>query len=156
MEKKNSSKPKRSPALTLKDKSMLKHVLSPIEAAVMNGKSDPFFYKLEGMEIYLSRYTSSELLKTVKRKVELVVAAHRKDQLSINIPLKLRETFDDPKIILSLHPLLRNRLCKLECYSLFSIMQKGRNYFIEEQNFSKQNMKVLDSLFSKYKCGDLF
>ncbi len=153
MEKKSSQ---RKPTLSLKEKGILKHVLSPLEQAVMRSKSNPFIYNVEGIDVYISRYSSKQLLLTVQQKLELIFAAHEKDQLSPGIPIKLRETFDDPQIVLSLHPLLRKRLCKLECYSLFTIMQRGRKYFTEDQNFRKQNMKTLDDLFSKYKCGDLF
>lgn len=154
MEKKLSSKRKQLPSL--QEKGILKHILSPLEQAVMRGKSDPFTYNVEGIDVYISRYTAIQFLLTLKRKIELINAAFEKDYLSKDIPVKFRETFDDPKIVLSLHPLLRKRLCKLECYSLFIIMQRGRKYFIEKQKFSKQSIKTLDTLFAKYKCGNLF
>ncbi len=156
MEKKIGSKRSAKIRISAQEKSSLKSLLSPLEEAVLYGNSNPFVYKLGDTGVYISRYTAAELLHCISRKIELVKAARKKDELAKNIPLKHRETFDDPKIVLSLHPLLRNRLCKLECYSLYAIMLKGRTYFMKEQNFSKKNMQILDGLFAKYKCGDLF
>lgn len=141
---------------TREAKVMLTPVLSPLEQMALNKKWQPFTLKIKGFPIYISTFDCKQLLITTTKKLQLLTAAVTKTRLAEGIPLKHREAFDDPRIVLSLHPLLRNRLCKLECYSLFSIMQRGRNYFAEEQNFSKQNMKTLEALFTKYKCGDLF
>lgn len=137
-------------------KSLLTPVLSPIEQMALNKKWQPFVYKIKDHEIYISGFDCKQLLISTTKKLQLLTSAVTKTRLAEGIPLKHREAFDDPKIVLSLHPLLRNRLCKLECYSLFTIMHRGRSYFVEEQNFSKQSMKTLDALFAKYKCGKLF
>jgi integrase len=70
--------------------------------------------------------------------------------------LAMKVKFDDPAVVLFLHPQLRNRLCRLELYSLFVIMQKGRNYFLKDQKFSKGAMKTLNALFAKYNQSSLF
>lgn len=137
-------------------KVLLTPVLSPLEQMALNKKWQPFIYKIKEHEIYISGFDCKQLLITTTKKLQLLTAAVTKNRLAEGIPLKQREAFDDPKMVLSLHPLLRNRLCKLECYNLFTIMQRGRSYFVEEQNFSKQNMKTLDALFAKYNCGHLF
>lgn len=141
---------------TAEAKILLTPVLSPLEQTALNKKWQPFTYKIRGHSIYISAFDCKQLLIATTKKLQLLTAAVTKTRLAEGIPLKHREAFDDPRIVLSLHPLLRNRLCKLECYSLFTIMQRGRSYFEDEQNFSKQNMKTLDAIFLKYKCGDLF
>lgn len=142
--------------LTILERSNVKQILSPLEEQVLFGKPDPFIYDFDGRSIYVSRYMAKELLNCILLKIELIKTAQEKDLDLAKVPFKYREALDDPKIVLSLTPLLRNRLCKLEFYSLYKIMKKGRTYFERELNFSKKYMRLLDELFAKYKCGDLF
>ncbi len=153
MEKKTT---KRKPKLTIIESTNVKQILSPLEERVLFGKPNPFIYDFEGRSIYVSRYMAKELLGCIRRKIELIKHAQEKDLDLAKVPFKYREALDNPKIVLSLTPLLRNRLCKLELYSLYKIMKKGRKYFEEELNFSKKYMATLDGLFAYYKCGDLF
>lgn len=153
MEKK-SKKP--TAPITILERSKVKQILSPLEERVLFGKPDPFIYDFDGRSIYVSRYMAQELLNCIQRKIELIKSAQEKDHDLANVPFKYREAMDDPKIILSLTPLLRNRLCKLEFYSLYKIMKKGRKYFEVELNFSKKYMRLLDELFAAHKCGELF
>lgn len=153
MEKKTT---KRKPKVTIFERSSVKQIISPLEERVLFGKPDPFIYDFDGKTIYVSRHMAKELLGGIQRKLELIKIAQEKDIDLAKVPFKHREALDDPKIILSLTPLLRNRLCKLEFYSLYKIMKKGRAYFEGELNFNKKYMQLLDELFAKYKCGDLF
>lgn len=141
---------------TKASKVLLTPILSPLEYKALNKKWQPFTYKIAELSIYISATHCKHLLIATLHKLQRLNAAVTKDKLSQGIPVKLRETFDDPRIVLSLHPSLRNKLCKLECYNLFSIMNKGRDFFETEQKFSKQNMKTLNALFVKYKCDSLF
>jgi hypothetical protein len=150
------TKAKRSAQSALKKQRNLRPLLSPLEQAILYGNGNPFLYTIGGQKIYISRWLALEFMKCAQRKMQLLEAAKEKDKQAINIPFKLRETFDDPRIILSLHPTLRNRLCRLECYSLFSIMLHGRKYFEDDQKFSKAAIKAISELFENYKCGALF
>lgn len=138
-----------------KTQRILKHLLSPLEQAAMRHKYQPFVYNLNGARIYISARVCRQLLHVASQRAELIHRAVVEQHAAKNVPLKLREVFDDPRIILSLHPSIRNRLCKLECYTLLTIMQRGRAYFIE-QHFGKRAMQTLDHLFEKYKCNRLF
>lgn len=135
---------------------LLNPVLSPLEKTALHQKWQPFTYKISDLNIYISGLHCRHLLISTLNKLQHLNAAVTKDRLSQGVPIKYRETFDDPKIVLSLPALLRNKLCKLECYNLFSIMQKGREFFENEQKFSRQNLKILEALFAKYKCSNLF
>ena len=134
----------------------LQHILSPLEQAALLHHNKPFTYIVDGASVYISGALSQHLAKLVTQKQELLTHTIHKENLSKNIPYSLRETFDDPRIILSLAPRLRNNLCRLECYTMFAIMQKGRSYFAGEQKFSPLAMQVLDALFVNYTCGELF
>lgn len=137
-------------------KTLLTPILSPIELAALNRKWQPFTYNLAGLKIYISGLHCKQLLVSTMNKLQRLNVAVAKDKFSQGIPVKLRETFDDPKVVLSLNPVLRNKLCKLECYSLFTIMQKGKSFFEIEQKFSVQHVKTIEGLFAKYKLGKLF
>lgn len=134
----------------------LQHLLSPLEQAALRHHYRPFTYYVNGAGVYISGALCQRLAKLVTQKQELLSHAIQKESLSKNIPYSLRETFDDPRIILSLAPRLRNKLCRLECYTLFAILQKGRGYFANQQQFSAGAMQVLDGLFAHYKCARLF
>lgn len=134
---------------------LLTPILSPLELTALNKKWQPFTYKISDLNIYISALHCKHLLISTLHKLQRLNAAITKDKLSQGIPINLRETFDDPKIVLSLNPALRNRLCKLECYTLFTIMQKGKAFF-NEQKFSKSQMEAIEEIFMKYKLAKLF
>lgn len=49
-----------------------------------------------------------------------------------------------------------NRLCQLECYSLFGIMRKGRAFFEKEQRFTASAMKAPEQAFEADEAKQLF
>lgn len=134
---------------------ILKHVLSPLEEAAFKNGFQPFTYNVEkGVSIYVTHFTCRQLLSKTKEKLDLMLNCTDKMHYFKDIPVKYRDDFDDPRIILSLHPTLRNRLCRLECYTLISILKHGRKYFAE--NLRAGEVKHIDALFKKYKCNNLF
>lgn len=136
---------------------ILQHVLSPLEAAAFQNKYNPFNYEIEkGKRIYITHYTCQELMRSTLHKLDLLLNSTTKSIYFNRVPVKHRKAFDDVSIVLYLHPVLRNKLCRLGCYTLLSIMKRGRKYFAEEQAFSKGEMKTLDALFAKYNCSHLF
>jgi hypothetical protein len=136
-------------------KKILKHVLSPLEQAVILHNSKPFKFKFSGVFVYVSGFACKQLLLDVTQKLHLVNHLMQKDRLSPGIAFALRETLDDPAEVLSLNPRLRNRLCRIKCYTMFAIMQKGKQYF-HEQNFSDQFVRTIQALFAKHGCSNLF
>lgn len=134
---------------------LLKHVLSPLEEAAFKHGFQPFTYNIEkGVSIYVTHFTCRQLLSKTKEKLDLMLNCTDKMHYFKDIPVKYRDAFDDPRIILSLPPILRNRLCRLDCYTLISILKCGRQYFVE--NLRAGEVKHIDALFAKYKCSHLF
>ncbi len=137
-------------------KKLLAPILSPMENAVLRHVGKPFTFTFEGASVYISGRNCKKLLHTITYKAGLFNAMLAQERDRKDIPYKLREVLDDPAVILSLHPILRNRLSRLECYTMFALVSKGRDYFIKEKNFGKPAMKTLDELFAKHKAGHLF
>jgi hypothetical protein len=136
---------------------ILQHVLSPLEAAAFRNIYKPFDYEIEkGKSIYITHYTCKELLRSTAHKLDLLLNSTTRSIYFNRVPAKHRKAFDDVKIILSLYPVLRNKLCRLDCFTLLSIMKQGRKYFSEEQKFGKGEMQTIDRLFAKYNCSHLF
>jgi len=142
--------------ISKKDRQYLKHILSPLELATLRHNYKPFNYKIEGVSVYISGFACRQLLQFTKTQVTFFTNRMERENKSKDIPRKLRETFEDPAEILSLPAYTRNRLCNLQCYSMFKIMILGRKYFLERKEFGKQSMKVIDGLFAKYSCDHLF
>lgn len=136
---------------------ILQHVLSPLETAAFQHIYKPFNYEIEkGKTIYITHYTCKQLLLNTQHKLDLLLNSTTKSIYFNRVPVKHRKAFDDVKIILSLYPILRNKLCRLGCYTLLCIMKRGRKYFEKEQGFGNGEMKTLDGLFAKYNCSHLF
>lgn len=133
----------------------LRHILSPLEQAVLKENYKPFVYNYNGIGLYISRKAAGQLMDYARHKIEFVTTLVERERLSTGIPLKQREAFDNPRLILALPPRLRNRLIRLGCYTLFAVMQKGRGYF-EEQGFSPPVIRRLEGLFGEYGCEGLF
>jgi hypothetical protein len=135
---------------------LLKHLLSPLEEAAFNHAYKPFSYIICGHRLYVSAWGSKELLESSCRKLQILETLECQDRLCATVPLKHREALFDPRIILSLPPRLRNRLCRLGCYSLFAIMQRGRRFFEVEEGFTAHAINTLDQAFEKHQAKHLF
>lgn len=135
---------------------ILRHVLSPIEKTALRHSFQPFRYNLNGVKIYINGYNSRRLLYSIKDKLDQLNFILTKEQKSVNIPLHLREVFDDPAEILGLPAQVRNRLCAIECYTMYAAMQLGRNFFVNWPGFGKRSVAALDALFSKHNAQHLF
>ncbi len=139
-----------------KSQEILKHILSPLEQAALTNNYRPFIYKHYGAPLYISQHSCKLLIEITCQKATLLCKIIEQESFSVGIPIKHREAFNDPRLVMALPPRLRNRLFRLRCYTLFSIMQKGRSYFEDEQKFSPASLQRLDELFAKYKCAQLF
>lgn len=135
---------------------LLRHVLSPIEKAGFRRSFQPFRYNLNGVKIYISGANSRRLLHFLNTKISFINAVVDKERQSIDIPLHLREVFDDPRQILSLPAPARNRLCAIECYTMFTAMQLGRSFFLNWPGFGRRSMAALDALFASHNATHLF
>lgn len=135
---------------------ILRHVLSPIERAAFRRSFQPFRYNLNGVKIYISGANCSRLLHLLNTKISIINSVVDKERLSLDIPLHLREVFDDPRQILSLPAPARNRLCAIECYTLFAVMQLGRKFFLNWPGFGRRSMAALDALFASHQATHLF
>lgn len=135
---------------------LLKHLLSPLEEAAFNHAYKPFNYIIRGHRLYVSALACKELQESTGRKLRLLEMLEYQDRLCATVPLKNREALFDPRIILSLPPRLRNRLCRLGCYSLFAIMQRGRRFFEVEEGFTVHAINTLDQAFEKQEVKHLF
>ncbi|MCD6068893.1 MAG: hypothetical protein K0S33_3719 [Bacteroidetes bacterium] len=138
-----------------KSNKLFTHLLSPLEEAAVLNNYNPFFYKINEVELYISRYDCKSLLIKISAKVRLIDYIQSKQALLMEIPLESREAFEDPQIIMALNPRLRNRLASIECYDLQTIKSRGRRYFTEVLKFNKADMQTIDNLFKQYNCGEL-
>lgn len=134
---------------------LLRHILSPLERAALRHRFRPFRYNLNGLKIYISGAHGRKLLYDIMHKIEHLTLIVTTEQDSIQIPFRLREAFHDPRIVLAVNPYVRNRLCSLGCYTLATIMHRGKSYFIKK-GFGKGAMQTLEALFAKHKAANLF
>lgn len=135
---------------------LLRHVLSPLERAALRHRFRLFRYNLNGLKIYISGAHSRKLLYDIMHKIEHLTLIVTTEQDSIQIPFRLlREAFHDPRIVLAVNPYVRNRLCRLGCCTLATIMQRGKAYFIKK-GLGKRAMQTLEALFTKHKAANLF
>lgn len=135
---------------------LLRHVISPLERAALKNSFRPFIYQLTDVKLFISAAKCRRLLESIDEKSSLLDVIINENRRKAIVPLRLRKIFDDAAVIMSLKPVLRNKLCLLECYTLFAIMEKGREYFVNQKDFSPADLKVLDSLFAMRKCSRLF
>lgn len=154
--KKLDQRSKAALATLKKSQEVLKHILSPLEQAALTSNYRPFIYKDYGVSLYISQHSCKLLIESTTQKATLLCKIIEQESLSKGIPIKHREVFHDPRLVMALPPRLRNQLFRLRCYTLFTILQKGRSYFMDEHKFSPLAMQRLDRLFVKYKCLRLF
>lgn len=142
--------------ISLEERHLVKHILSPLELSALKHNYMPFNYKCDGNFIYISGPACKQLLARAKTQLSFFTNRLRIEHESKNVPRMLREIFEDPAEILSLPAYTRNCLCRLECYTILRIMVLGRKYFLNRKEFGKKSIQILDCLFTKYKCGHLF
>lgn len=141
---------------TAKALGLLKHLLSPLEEAAFVHGYKPFHYTIRGHRLYISAWGCKELRESTSRKRQLLETLEYQDRICLTVPLRHREALFDPRIVLSLPPRLRNRLCRLGCYNLFFILQKGRAFFEVEEGFTTHAMNSLDKAFEACEAKALF
>lgn len=134
----------------------IKHCFSPLELAALRHNFQPFTYKIIRSPLYISRHACKQLLVNVKNNLSFLTNQLQKERVCKDVPAKYREAFEDPREILSLAPYLRNRLCKLDCYSMLRIIMLGREYFVNRKEFGPKSIKTIETLFAKHKCSHLF
>jgi len=151
-----SEKEALSALTSAKAQALLKYVLSPVEKTALRRSFRPFQFNLNGTKIYISGRSSRRPLFILKDKLDLLIFIATKERKSGDIPLYLREVFDDPAEILDLPAQTRNRLCAIECYTMYSVIQLGRSFFINWRGFGKKSLAELDALFAKHDSENLF
>lgn len=140
----------------LGNQDLMPDLLSPLEAHVIKHGAQPFTYKFKDISIYISASGCRQFIRNLNYKIQIIGRLLNEENRFGNLPKKLRNQLDDPTIITSLYPVLRNRLHSAECYTLAIIASKGRDYFVKELGLGKAAMKTLDALFIKRKAGHLF
>lgn len=140
----------------LGNKDLMPDLLSPLEAQIVKHGAQPFTYKFKDISIYISASGCRQFILNLNYKIQIIGRLLDEENRFGDLPKRLRNQLDDPTIIASLYPVLRNRLHSAECYTLAIIASKGRDYFVNELGFSKSVMKTLDGLFAERKAGHLF
>lgn len=138
------------------ERSLIKHVLSPLELSALRHNYQPFNYKCHGSFIYISGPACKQLLGLAKTQLSFFTNRLQIERESKGVPRRLREVFEDPAEILSLPAYVRNNLCRLKCYSMLRMMILGRKYFLERKEFGKKSIQTMDDLFSRHRCSRLF
>lgn len=155
----NNRRANKNDILTLLDadtEQLLKHLVSPIETAAMKHHYQPFIYDLNGVKVVVPDIACKFFIQLYYEKANLLAAIISENRRKVKVPIKLRKTFDDPRVVMSFDPDLRKKVCKLECYTLFSIIEKGRDYFLNLKGFGKDSVKGLDMVFRRYNSSHLF
>jgi hypothetical protein len=75
-----------------------------VEAAALRHNYQPFKFNMNGVSVYISGAACKRIVGLTTQKVEMLHWAITKDKLAKGIRFKLREVFDDPRIVLSLNP----------------------------------------------------
>ncbi len=138
------------------NRQLMAAILSPLEAEVMKRGAHPFTFHYNQIPVYISGAACGQIIRNINYKMQVMNRLLEEEHRFGDLPARQREQLDDTTIVLSLHPVLRNRLCKAECYTLSRIIAKGRAYFANELGLSKTTMKTLDALFAKHNCLHLF
>jgi hypothetical protein len=131
-------------------------LLSPLEQALVNHAGRPFTYLCNGLPLYVSAGACRQLLDGITQRLQLLESLQLAESRRQNIPHHLRELFDDPAEVFSLPPYLRVRLVAMECYTMLSIIHRGRSFFAGQKGFGSRSLHVLDELFAKHNCSHLF
>lgn len=132
------------------------HVVSPFERAIADHKFQPFQYQTANRSIYISNTLLHELRQPFFKKLKLLFQQIEKEKYCVDIPIELREVFDDHEELNYLPKELKSKLSELGCCNLYSIMIKRRRHFEFEHKFSFSEMEILDTLFAKHNCKKLF
>ena len=138
-------------------KATLKHILSPLELEALKCRYKAFQYNLEGTSFPITAETCKQLLIFTRSKINFFSDLMQQKNFNQKTLLSIPKLLDDPKVILSLPPHLRNILIgRLDCYNLFDVLLVGRKQLSQTRRLGKKGLKTLDNLFKKYNCEHLF
>ena len=140
-----------------RSKAILKHVLSPLELKALKYRYKAFQYDINGTSIPITAEICKQLLIFTRKKINFFSDLMQQESFNQKTSLSIPKLLDDPKVILSLPPHLRNILIgRLDCYNLFDVLQIGRKQLSQTRRLGKEGLKKLDNLFNEYNCGHLF
>jgi hypothetical protein len=138
-------------------RAILKHLLSPLELQALKHRYKAFPYTMEGASVLITVATCKQLLIVTRNKLNFFSDFLQQQSADQKTLIFLPKLLDDPRVILSLPPHLRNILVgRLDCHNLFDVMQIGRKQLAQTRGLGKGGLKTLDNLFKKYNCGHLF
>lgn len=138
-------------------RAILKHILSPLELEAIKRQYKSFEYNINGASIPITAGTCKQLLIFTRNKINFFSDLMQQENFNQKKSLSIPRLLDDPKVILSLPPHLRNILIgRLECYNLFDVLQIGRKQLAQTRRLGKEGLKTLDNLFKEYDCEYLF
>ncbi len=139
-----------------KAKRYLANLVSPLEAALIKNRFQPFVFIFDGSPVYINAFRCKQLQKQMSESIMLFAEISDKENKSANIPFELRDTFDDPAELMELPYNTRQQLVKLEVYNMYYMQQLGRGHFVKLPGFGIESVKAIDLLFKKHQCSHLF
>jgi hypothetical protein len=138
-------------------RAILKHLLSPLELEAFKRRYKAFPYNMEDASVFITAATCKQLLNVTRNKINFFSELLQQESGDQQTLIFLPKLLDDPKVILSLPPHLRNILVgRLDCHNLFDVVQIGRKQLSQTRGLGKGGLKMLDNLFTAYNCGHLF
>jgi hypothetical protein len=136
---------------------ILKHLLSPLELAALKRRYKAFQYTMNGASVSITVETCKQLLFFTRNKINFFSEVLQRESYNHKMSVSIPKLLDDPKVVLSLPPHLRNILIgRLNCYNLFDVLQIGRKQLSQTRRLGKGGLKALDNLFEEHNCGHLF
>jgi hypothetical protein len=141
------------------NKTVLKHILSPLELCAWDNEYKPFTYKLDGVPINVSALDSMKFLDISKAKFDtFTLILYKTSNKIVGGNSKAVQLFLDSDITTyELPAYILNRLCyRYNCKTAYDVLKLGKQKIMATKGIGKTGVKTLTQFFKSNGCEKLF
>jgi hypothetical protein len=145
--------------LSKSDKTVLKHILSPLELCAWDNEYKPFTYKLDNIPIKVSATDCMKFLATSKTKIDTfsLLIFKTSNQLTGGNSKAVNQFLDSDITTHQLPNYILNVLCyRYKCKTTYDVLRLGKKEISTSKGIGKTAIKYLETLFKKHKCKHFF
>lgn len=141
------------------NKTILKHILSPLELCAWDKEYKAFTYKLDEIPISISATDSMRIMAISKAKLDTftLLIFKTRSKLTSDKEHTTQHFLDSDITVHQLPSYVINRICFYhQCKTPYDVLKIGKQKLKHTKGIGNTAIKHLETLFKKHKCNHLF
>jgi hypothetical protein len=144
---------------TKTNKTILKHILSPLELCAWDNEYKAFTYQLDTISIHVSAKDSMQIMANSKAKLDTfsLLIFKTRGKLTEGKEETTKDFLDSDITTHQLPSYILNIICyRYQCKTPYDVLMLGKPKLKTSKGIGSVAIKNLETLFKKHKCNHLF